>query len=49
MKKKIVDIISAILVTLMLVVFKYFNGFSDTVCLIAGLVIVELWILNGKK
>ena len=41
--------IAVVLVTFMLVVFKYIQGFENTACLIAAWVIVELWSLNGKS
>ena len=49
MNRRLIDTIAAVAMTLTLVVFKHFQGFENTVCLIAAMVLVELWLLNGKK
>ena len=43
------NIISAIVMTLTFVFFKYFNGIENTLLLILSLVLLELWKLNSKK
>ena len=47
--KRIIEIIAVVAMTLILIGFKHFQGFENTVCLVAAMVLVELWSLNGKK
>jgi len=49
MNKRITDAIVAVVITLILVALKHFQGFENTICLIAAMVLVELWLINGKK
>ena len=43
------EIITVFAMMFLFIGFKSFQGFENTVCLIAAMVLVELWLLNGKK
>ena len=49
MNRRLIDTIAVVAMMLILIGFKHFQGFENTVCLIAAMVLVELWLLNGKK
>jgi len=49
MNRRLIDTIAVVVMMLILIGFKHFQGFENTVCLIAAMVLVELWLLNGKK
>jgi len=49
MDRRLIDTIAVVVMMFMLIGFKHFQGFENTLCLIAAMVLVELWVLNGKK
>jgi hypothetical protein len=49
MKRRSIETIAVVAMMLILIGFKHFQGFENTVCLIAAMVLVELWLLNAKK
>ena len=49
MNRRLIDTIAVVVMMFMLIGFKHFQGFENTLCLIAAMVLVELWVLNGKK
>ena len=49
MNRTLIDTIAVVVMMLILIGFKYFQGFENTVCLIASMVLVEVWLLNAKK
>jgi hypothetical protein len=44
--KIMLDIITLLLTTAILIGFKYFQGFENTICLIGAMVLIELWSLG---
>lgn len=49
--KKIISIETILLIIIfsLLMAFKYYQGFENTVCVISAIIIVELIKLNSKK
>lgn len=47
--KIIVTLRSVMLIMITLMVFKHFQGFENTICFIAALILVELWSSSNEK
>lgn len=49
MKKMITYIIQVAIIMLILIAFKHYQGYENTVCFIAAMGLIELWSLKNDE
>ncbi len=43
MKKIFIDALAVTTLMFLLILFKYFNGFENTLCFVSAMILVEIW------